>query len=341
MRTRIPVSLLLFLILPVLFSFSDCRESLSLYKKTFTTMSTYMSVGIYAAQAPDWPDIEQQVAKWAREYNHRLPGTPIYLLNRTGTSKLPPYLVRVLKLALKIAHDSNGAFDPTILPLLKLWDFDEGGRLPPLAEIKKAMPLVNYKKVRIDPDNTVHLPAGMGLDLGGIAKGAVVDFLSGRLGAKGYTNYLIDAGGDLLLVGSKPDGSPWKIAIRHPRYTEGKGDPDFMCVLSIDTSQKNKAVVTSGDYERFFFRNGKRYHHIIDPSTGYPASGLVSVTVIADTCAEADALATAAFVLGPEKAKDFIENHPGAEALFIREKNNTLRAAKTSGFPVKLSDLRL
>jgi thiamine biosynthesis lipoprotein len=304
-------------------------------------MSTFMSLSIYADSKPDWAGLHELVRNRANEYDHRMPQSPLYTLNHTGNATLPPHMAGVLKLALTIAQESGGAFDPTVLPLLRLWDFDAGGRLPPQREIANALALVDYTKVRISADNRVGLPAGMGLDLGGIAKGAVVDFLSDHLVRQGYQSYIIDAGGDLLLAGNKPDGGPWKIGIRHPRYAEDPTRPEFVCIIQVDTSQKNIAVVTSGDYERFFFVNGNRYHHIINPHTGYPPVDMVSVTIIADTCTLADALATAAFVLGFEKAQEFIERYPHAEGLFIREKNNVLEAAKTSEFPVSLTDLRL
>lgn len=304
-------------------------------------MSTVMNLSIYANGTPDWTDIRQLVKTRADEYDHRIPQSPFYTLNHTGNVTLAPRTAEVFKLALDIARASNGAFDPTIEQVLRLWDFDSGGRLPSQREIADVLPLVDYKKVRISDTGMVSLPSGMGVDLGGIAKGAVVDDLSASLAGRGYRSYIIDAGGDLLLAGSKPDGTPWRIGIRHPRYAEDPSRPEFVCIIPVDTSQKNRAVVTSGDYERFFFVEGKRYHHIIDPHTGYPPADMVSVTIIADTCAQADALATAAFVLGYEKAREFIENYPHVEGLFIKEKNNKLEAAVTSGFPVQPADLHL
>jgi thiamine biosynthesis lipoprotein len=336
-----------FIILPValfftlVFSEAGCSDSPGLYKNQFTAMSTVMNISIYAQSAPDWADIQRLVRTGADEYDHRISHSPFYILNHTGSAALPPRPAAVLQTALEIAKASDGAFDPTIEPVLRLWDFDSGGRLPSPQEIAEALPLVDYTKVRITDRGRVSLPAGMGLDLGGIAKGAVVDDLSIFLAGQGYRSYIIDAGGDLLLAGSKPDGTPWRIGIRHPRYADDPAKPEFVCIIPVDTSIKNRAVVTSGDYERFFFKNGKRYFHIIDPHTGYPPSDMVSVTIIADTCAQADALATAAFVLGYEKARDFIEAFPHAEGLFIRDKNNNLEAAMTSGFPASASDLTL
>jgi thiamine biosynthesis lipoprotein len=126
------------------------------------------------------------------------------------------------------------------------------------------------------------------------------------------------------------------VAIRHPRRGQ-----EFLGVLRLGGPGRKLAVVTSGDYERTFERDGRRYHHILDPATGYPARGLVSVTVIAPTCTEADALSTAAFVLGPERGLALLESRPGVEGLLIAERAGRLEARRTSGFPLKLEELNL
>ncbi len=326
-----------------------CNNSAVLYKETFPTMSTFMTVGIYTDNIPDWKIIKQKVTAEALLYDHRSLQSPLFLVQKTGHATLPPQMIAVIQEAIDLAEASKGAFDPTILPLLRLWEFETGGRVPSYHEISEVLPLIDYKKVTIQNNNQIRIAPQMGLDLGGIAKGAVVDFLAGFLSQQGYTNYIIDAGGDLFLSGVKPDGTPWKVAIRHPRYAEQQREHNqdntshkmFACIIEIDCSQQDKAIVTSGDYERFFIQNGKRYHHILDPHTGYPATELVSVTVIADRCSTADALATAAFVLGYEKGLRFLEQQPGVEALLIRERNDELEAVKTSGFPLLPQDLML
>ncbi|MBN1797319.1 MAG: FAD:protein FMN transferase [Spirochaetales bacterium] len=338
----------LFIVLILLQSEIACNNSTALYKETFPAMSTYVTVGIYTDVLPDWQTIKQKASTEALLFDHRLPESPLFSLNNEGSATLPPQLTAIVQQALDLAENSGGAFDPTILPLLNLWEFETGGRVPIYKEIRKVLPLINYKRVIIQKNNQISIAPQMGLDLGGIAKGAVVDFMAHYLSGQGYTNYMIDAGGDLLLSGAKPDGNPWKIAVRHPRYaSQEENDHDrrsskaFLCIIEIDSSQTNKAIVTSGDYERFFIQNGKRYHHIIDPHTGYPAAELVSVTVIADNCTIADGLATAAFVLGFKKGLSFLEQRQGVEALLIRETNHMLEAAQTSGFPLSPEDLML
>jgi thiamine biosynthesis lipoprotein len=148
----------------------------------------------------------------------------------------------------------------------------------------------------------------MGLDLGAIAKGRAVDRALDKLVARGIRNAIIDAGGDLRIIGSRPGKDSWRIGVQHPR------EPGVL-LLTLDL--KDTAIVTSGDYERFFMVDGVRYHHILDPSTGQPARGCQSVTVLAPTATEADACATAAFVLGPSKGLAFLRARPGVRGIIV------------------------
>jgi thiamine biosynthesis lipoprotein len=180
----------------------------------------------------------------------------------------------------------------------------------------------------------VELGPGQGFDLGGIAKGAVVDSVADYLQGQGYPDFLIDAGGDILVSGLKQGRDPWRIAIRHPRDSQA-----VLGVLSLGEKSLRIAVVTSGDYERYFESGGRRYHHILNPRTGYPAEGLVSVTVIAPDCTLADALSTAVFVLGPEEGLELLSKFTGCEGLLIAEGAGRLIAWRTPGFPGELSGL--
>ena len=152
------------------------------------------------------------------------------------------------------------------------------------------------------------MPGCFSLDLGGIAKGYIVDRGLALLAQAGVENAFLNAGGDIAILGTKPDGTPWRVGIRHPR-----GADHYIAVLSMTGG----AVVTSGDYERTFEAGGQRYHHILDPSTGYPAGDLTSVTITAPTATEADALSTAVFVLGPERGLALVESLPGVEAVLV------------------------
>jgi thiamine biosynthesis lipoprotein len=169
---------------------------------------------------------------------------------------------------------------------------------------------VGYKNLVLDEmSNSVGFALeGMGIDLGAIAKGWAVDRAMQVLTARGIDNAIIDAGGDLRIVGSRPGKGFWRIGVQHPRE---QGE----LLLSLDLT--DTAIVTSGDYERFFMEGGVRYHHILDPATGMPATGCRSVTVLAPTAAEADAAATAAFVLGAERGIAFLRSRPGVRGMIV------------------------
>jgi thiamine biosynthesis lipoprotein len=183
--------------------------------------------------------------------------------------------------------------------------------VPEPVEIEAAAALVDYSLMENDyAAGKVFLPSsGMALDLGGIAKGYIVDRGLELLARSGIGHALLNAGGDIGILGPKPDGSPWRIGVKHPRR-----DDELIAVISW---LKKGAVVTSGDYERFFEEDGERYHHILDPRTGYPARNLLSATVVAPTAIEADALSTALFVMGPQRGLELVESLPGVEAILV------------------------
>ena len=333
-RVVISPALMAVSLLGALSALAACRPSL--HRESRLAMSTTLTIVASARQAPKWDALFQAADRLAWEFDHRYPDSPIGTLNRLGSAELPPEVYSVVSEGLRIAALSDGAFDPTILPLTELWSFDTGGRLPSPEEIEEAVSRVDYRRVELLPPSAIGLPPGFGLDLGGIAKGAVVDLLAAVLDEEVGTDYLIDAGGDILVSGLKEGGKPWVIAIQHPR------DPQrFVGRLSLGDKGGKLAVVTSGDYERYFDQDGRRYHHILDPKSGYPAEGPASVTVIAPTCARADALATAAFVLGGRRGLALLEGLPDTEGLVLSETGGRLNALATSGFPLSLDELSL
>ncbi|HEB11560.1 MAG TPA: FAD:protein FMN transferase [Spirochaetales bacterium] len=327
--------LLLFFTLP--FFLISCRASL--YKETRPSMSTLVAVLVSGVAEPDWQELYSRAEKEAALFDHRLPGSPLKELNEGRSPELPVKLIKVLRLAMEIAEKSGGAFDPTILPLISLWNFDSGGELPDKENILAARNMVDYRRVKIDAQGVVELPPGWGFDLGGIAKGAVVDQIADYLNEEGYENFLIDAGGDILVSGLKRGKEPWSIGIRHPRSKD-----KLIGLLHLGGAGESRAVVTSGDYERYFEYGGKRYHHILDPSSGYPADNSIAVTVIAPTCSRADGLATAAFVLGPDQGLELLEELPGVEGMIIAEGISGSREyllRTTSAFPLTAEELKL
>ncbi|MEW6081460.1 MAG: FAD:protein FMN transferase [Bacillota bacterium] len=215
----------------------------------------------------------------------------------------------VLQEALRISEASWGAFDVTVGPLVGLWDIaGENPRVPSPEEIEDALEKVNYQRLQVKEGRAFLEAPGMRVDLGAIAKGYAVDRAAQILLDHGVTSAILDAGGNVYVVGSRSDGSPWRVGIRHPRR-EGEA----LAVLEASDT----GVVTSGDYQRYFESDGVRYHHIFDPRTGYPARESASATVVSPSSVEADALSTALFVLGPVEGMNLIESLEGVEGLVV------------------------
>ena len=238
--------------------------------------------------------------------------SPLMELNAAagqGPVEVAPELAALISRGLRFGELTGGAFDITYAGAGKLWDFKRQPPVVPDEEaVRAALAHVGYRRVRVDLEkSTVDLPEGMRLGLGGIAKGYGVDRAMAVLLDRGIEHGIVSAGGDLKVLGRK-FGKPWEIAIRHPRDRER-----VLAVLPVS----NTCVMTSGDYERFFEHEGKRYHHILDPRTGFPATGCMSATVVAQDAADADSLATAMCVLGPKKGLALVEDLPRVEALLV------------------------
>jgi len=304
-------------------------------------LSIPVSMIIYAKQAPDWDAIYNTLNLYATDIDYRVESNTLWQLNHNFEARLSDEVLQVLKTAIYVAEISNGAFDPTILPLVELWDIQDETiqstgtqwQVPSNSKILEAKAKVNYRRVAIGTYNRVAIPRGTGIDLGGIAKGAIVDKLADYLISLKYKNFLIEAGGDILVNGLKPVGKEWTrwtVAIRHPRQSD-----NFLTTAEVGEAGQLVAIVTSGDYERFVEVDGKRYHHIINPATGYPAVGVVSATVIAPNCTLADALSTAVFVMGYDAGTALLEKMDNVEGMLVREQNSTLETRKTTGFPAK------
>ena len=233
--------------------------------------------------------IEQLLSKY-------IPGSEISQFNRLGKLKVSAETFYVIKKSQELYHLSQGAFDITVAPLVDLWGFtNQEFQVPSDDKIHAVLKLVGSDKIILhEKDNVVEFKIpGMKIDLGAIAKGFALDCAVKRLKENNINSCLINAGGQVYALGDK-SGTPWKIAIQGARKAEFAGTLEL----------KNKSASTSGDYQQYFLIGKKRYCHILNPKTGYSAeSGIISVTVIADSALEADALSTAAFVLGKERAK--------------------------------------
>ncbi len=244
------------------------------------------------------------------------PGGEINELNEAAGKNevvLSPETMDILETAKHYAELSGGAFDVTVGPLVKAWGvFTDHPRVPPQDEIDRLLKLVDFRTLTIDEAASaarLERPGQM-VDLGGIAKGYAGDEAIRIYKEHGVKSAYVNLGGNVVVLGARPDGSPWRIGIQNPRAANGM----YIGILKVTDT----AVVSSGDYERYFERNNVRYHHILDTKTGYPAdSGLISTTIVTDVSMDADALSTATFVLGLEKGMKLVQSLKGVEAIFI------------------------
>ncbi|MEM5768134.1 MAG: FAD:protein FMN transferase, partial [Bacillota bacterium] len=261
--------------------------------------------------------VEKEAQRLERLLSRFLPESNISRINRSAgikREKISPETCEILSRAIECSVISQGLFDITVGPLADLWDYRHALEPPPRDMIEMVLPLVRYKDLELDTaQKTAGLKnSGQSVDLGGIGKGFAGDRFMEMFQEYGVKSAFSNIGGNVSTLGNKPDGSPWRIGIRHPRLNGMLGA----------VAVTGKAVVTSGDYERYFLdKEGRRFHHILNPITGYPAeSGLVSVTVVADSAMTADALSTAVFVAGLERGFALIEKYPCAEAVLVDAK---------------------
>lgn len=253
------------------------------------------------------------------------------ILNEKGVSDVSEDTLAVIEQAMRLCKNTEGAFDPTVASVIELWTYAEkAGKAPTDEELSQALERVGCNKIETSHARSrVRLTQpGMRLDLGGIAKGYVAAEAARIMQKRGITRGIVDAGGDVVVFSGKGD-KLFRVGIKHPMSTE-----NVFAILSV----ANGAVVTSGCYERFVEIDGKRVCHIIDPRSGKPAKGLLSVSVLARDAAAADAYATALFVLGPEDGFALAKSLPEVEAVFLLEADGgeKLRMKATPGLTGKL-----
>ncbi len=239
-----------------------------------------------------------------------------------GPQSVAPETFAVLARAQAFSQESNGLFDVTFASMGSLWRFDGPASLPAAKEVAAARARIDYRQLVLDADKhtaALTLPTAQ-VGLGGIAKGFGIDQAVRALRAAGLNDFVIKLGGDLFASGSK-GGAPWTVGIADPR-----GDDTFA-----ELAVKDHAFSTSGDYEHFFIANGKRYHHIIDPRTGYPATASRSVTVLAPDAITAEGLTKILFIAGASQAEKYLALHPGCEAVIVTADNHVWLSPGLSG----------
>ena len=239
-----------------------------------------------------------------------------------------PDTFAVIRHGLEAGKVSQGAFDITFQVMSGVWKFGSAAeaapRVPSKSEIEQRRRFVDYRKVQLDMQaGAVRIPPGYKLGLGGIAKGYIVDRAADVLKKAGIQSFLVQAGGDLYGAGRKPDGSPWVSGIQDPRGAEGA----FFATIELT----DHAFSTAGDYARSYVMGNRRYHHIIDPHTGYPATACRSVTVWADDATTADAIDDAVFILGPERGLEMVEASPGVGVVIVDKNNKVWVSPRLAG----------
>lgn len=257
------------------------------------------------------------IDKYEKLFSRTLENSEVYQINHSSetTFEISDELKDILEFSLSYSKLSNGALDVSIAPLSSLWDFsnlEHKSEAPAVENIKTAQNLVNYQDISLNGNTLTFAKEGMQLELGAVAKGYIADRVKEFLLSKGVTSAIINLGGNILLVGEKPEGAAFNVGIQKPFE-----DRDSVVVAISEL--KDCSMVSSGIYERYFYdANGNFYHHILDAKTGYPcATDLLQVTIISKDSATGDALSTACFALGLKKGMELIHSLPDIYAVFI------------------------
>lgn len=292
-------------------------------------LDTVCSITLYEGDEKLIDESFEFVKKYEKLLSRTVKDSDIYNINNSNGKpvKVSPETMKVIKAGLHYGELTDGKFDISIEPVSSLWSFDnEDSKVPDKSELDKLLPLINYKDVEIIDDDKIKLNnPEQGLDLGAIAKGYIADELKDHLEKKGVKHAVLDFGGNVVCIGVKPNDEKFKVGIQDPfnKRNEVYGIVDI----------EDKSVVSSGIYERFIEKDGKKYHHILDPKTGMPYdNGVEQVTIISEKSIDGDGLSTSAFALGVEKGMDLINTLEDVDAIFITEDG---KIYKTDGIDAK------
>ena len=260
-------------------------------------------------------DIEAELAKVDASLSPFNERSIITAVNENRDTVVNKMFSDVFALAMKISDSTNGAFDITVAPLVNAWGFGfKGGAMPTRHQVDSLKALVGYHKVSLTNGRVSKTDPRIMLDCSSIAKGYGCDVVAKFLSAKGIDNYMVEIGGEIVTRGISEKRLPWKIGVTKPTDDSLNVNQEIQTIINVT----DKAMATSGNYRNFYYKNGRKYAHTIDPSTGYPVQhNILSSTVIADDCATADSYATAFMVMGLDKAKAILSRHPELMAYFI------------------------
>ncbi len=307
-----------FLFAAVLFMFNACQKEAELQKIQFQgeAQGTYYAITYFAVDTLVKQDqIDSLLNDFDQSASLWIENSLLTRINENDPEVMPDkHILDLFNQSRRISEASDGAFDITVGPLVKVWGFWFKEPINMNQQIiDSLLPLVDYRGVNIKNGRIVKKNPNIQFDFNAIAQGYSVDLMGGFLEKEGIKNYLIDIGGEVFGKGQKPDGNPWMVGIEKPSK-----DADSERQLNATISLSNRAVCTSGNYRKYYEVDGVRYSHAINPKTGFPAKNtLLSASVVADSAAIADGFGTAFMVMGIEKAKAFIETHPKIEAYFI------------------------
>lgn len=290
-------------------------------QRTDFLLNTFVDIKIYDTTDTTILDDAMAICKdLEARFSRTIEGSDIYRMNHRSENEqvfeLSEQTAELLSLSLDYCERSNGAFDITIEPVSSLWDFTSGEAvLPNSSLIEDAVSKVGFENLLLANRTLTFLSPETTLDLGAIAKGYIADEIKEHLVQRGVKSAVINLGGNVLCIGSKPNGDPFKIGLKKPFA----GESETFAIANIS----DMSVVTSGVYERYFELDGKNYHHILNPETGYPyENGLISVTILSDSSADGDGLSTTCFSLGLEDGMELINSLEGIYGCFIDEDYN-------------------
>lgn len=313
-------SFLFYLILfsSCLFFLTGCQRNAVETTKTGFYLNTVVSITLYDRKEDDplFDEAMSLIGEYDSLLSKTAEGSDIYRINHAGGSpvEVDERTAELLSIALSYASLSDGLVDPTIGTLSDLWNFGDTneGIVPHREDIEEALSHIDYTKVKLSGNTVTLLDPDARLDLGFIAKGYIADKLKAYLTENGVTNGIINLGGNVLTIGTKPDGSDYHIGVQKPFAETGTA----LTTLTVS----DRSLVSSGNYERYFEKDGILYHHILSTKDGYPVnSGLNGVTIISKNSVDGDALSTLCFILGYEKGRKLIDSLPDTEAVFIND----------------------
>jgi thiamine biosynthesis lipoprotein len=329
-RGFIPVRFVVFILL---FSIVGCGAE---NQKTEFMLGTVCRIHIWGGDKSDLDAAFDRIRNIESKMSRRLSGSEINRIGRGGAVQLSQDTCRVIKRALDFSHMSGGLFDISIAPVVELWGFGtEKTGIPSEENLRAALSLVDYRKIRVLDGCRVVTAPGQRIDLGGIAKGYASDEAAKLLQDAGVDRALLNLGGNVFALGSKEDGSPWKLGIQDPLQPQG----GVLGTLEVSGG----AVVTAGIYQRFVEQNGKKYHHILNPNTGYPAANnLAGVSISSPSGLDADALSTSLLLLGIDKGCKLLRSFPQSGAVFItKDRQITTCGTASSEFVLTSPDYQL